>query len=73
MKQVDMNNSGFIDYTEFIMASSKKEVLLSKNNLDAAFKAFDRDGNGKISADELKEILGGIESENTESLWSELI
>ena len=68
-----MNNSGFIDYTEFIMASTQREVLLSKNNLDAAFKAFDRDGNGKISAEELKEILGGIETDNTEAVWRELI
>ena len=50
MLQVDVNNSGFIDYTEFIMASTQKEVLLSKENIDKAFMSFDTDGNGKISA-----------------------
>ncbi|OMJ74256.1 hypothetical protein SteCoe_26883 [Stentor coeruleus] len=58
MQQVDANNSGFIDYSEFLMASAQKDILLSKANLDNAFKAFDSDGSGKISALELKEILG---------------
>ena len=73
MRDVDVNNSGFIDYTEFIMASTQRDVLLSKSNLDAAFKAFDADGSGKISAQELKDILGGLEGESNENMWQELI
>ena len=55
------------------MASTERDVLLSKTNLDAAFKAFDADGSGKISANELKDILGGLEGENSENMWRELI
>ena len=41
------------------MASTKKEVLLSKENIDKAFLSFDSDGNGKISAEEIKRMFGG--------------
>jgi calcium-dependent protein kinase len=72
MKQVDINNSGFIDYTEFLAASAKKEALLTSENLDSAFKTFDVDGNGKISSAELKEILGNGLS-TSEEVWEEII
>ena len=73
MKKVDVNGSGFIDYTEFIMASTEKEVLLSKQNLEDAFKAFDFDKSGKISAAELKQLFGGIDGNLTEAEWADLI
>lgn len=58
MALVDANNSGFIDYSEFIMASTQMETLISSENLNSAFNAFDQDGNGKISAEELEQFLG---------------
>jgi len=33
--------------------------------LQTAFKIFDKDGNGKISLDELKQALGGTEENET--------
>ena len=72
MKQVDVNNSGSIDYTEFAMACTEKEVLLSKENLEAAFKAFDSDRSGKISANELMERLAA-DDELANDVWNELI
>jgi Ca2+-binding EF-hand superfamily protein len=41
MLDVDADNSGFIDYSEFVMAATKREYLLDRNNLEAAFKIFD--------------------------------
>ena len=72
MADVDINNSGFIDYSEFLMASTQKEQLLSKSNLDNAFRIFDSDGSGRISANELKEILGKGSNLN-DPIWNELI
>ena len=72
MQQVDINNSGYIDYSEFLMASSRKEVLLTKANLDNAFRTFDTDGSGKITAFELKELLGAS-GEVSDPVWEELI
>ena len=43
---MDTDGDGKIDYTEFITAAYNREMLLSKENLDIAFKMFDQDGNG---------------------------
>lgn len=42
MKMVDTNNSGEIDYSEFVTASINRQKLLSKNKLDIVFKMFDK-------------------------------
>eukprot|EP00829_Urostomides_striatus_P014491 TRINITY_DN4306_c0_g1_i3.p1 TRINITY_DN4306_c0_g1~~TRINITY_DN4306_c0_g1_i3.p1 ORF type:complete len:484 (-),score=139.28 TRINITY_DN4306_c0_g1_i3:11-1462(-) len=57
MKNVDSDNNGFIDYSEFLMASTNKKKLLSKENLKKAFDLFDKDSSGTISADEVKTCL----------------
>ncbi|CAG9322054.1 unnamed protein product [Blepharisma stoltei] len=72
MQQVDTNQSGEIDYSEFIAATIQKSQLLSRERLEAAFKAFDLDGNGTISADELKTILGKNQDCN-DSVWQSII
>lgn len=57
-KSVDSDNSGFIDYSEFVVAAMNEKQLTSNDKLQAAFKMFDKDGSGVISADEIKEVLG---------------
>ena len=57
MLRIDTDNSGYIDYSEFLAAAMDKKKLLSSERLDAAFQAFDRDSNGKITAQELKYLL----------------
>lgn len=42
MKNVDSDNNGYIDYSEFLMASTNKKKLLSKENLKKAFDLFDK-------------------------------
>ena len=54
MKNIDINHSGTIDYTEFVMSAIEKKKLLSKETLKSAFKLFDKDGNGYISIGELR-------------------
>ena len=55
---VDIDRSGFIDYSEFVVASMSEKQLLTNEKLAAAFKMFDKDGSGLISADEIREVLG---------------
>jgi len=57
-KSVDSDNSGFIDYTEFVIAAMNEQELNSNEFLQASFKMFDKDGSGVISADEIKTVLG---------------
>jgi calcium-dependent protein kinase len=58
MNEVDMDQSGTIDYNEFVLAAMNRQKVLNKEKLEATFKMFDKDGNGKISADEIRTILG---------------
>jgi len=56
-KSVDTDNSGFIDYSEFVVAAMNESQLTTNEKLQAAFKMFDKDGSGIISPDEIKEVL----------------
>ncbi len=58
MAHIDIDGNGYIDLTEFVMATISKKNVLSRERLVAAFNMFDRDGSGAISADEVKEVLG---------------
>jgi len=74
LNAVDNNNSGAIDYTEFVMATMNRQKLLSKERLEAVFKMFDKDGNGYLTADEIKEIFNpGDNTEVDEKVWTDLI
>ena len=61
MEMIDTDKCGYVKYTEFIVAAISKKTLLSKERLEAAFHLFDIDGSGKISLEEVKEILAGNE------------
>lgn len=56
--RIDIDGSGFIDYTEFVAAAMDMEQMLSDKKLKRAFEMFDVDGSGVISAEEIKEVLG---------------
>ena len=72
MKEVDTDENGYINYTEFLKASISQKVLISSQNLRRAFDLFDSDQNGSISAQELKRVL---QSETTldDKLWKDII
>lgn len=63
-KAVDIDGSGSIDYTEFVMATMNEKDLITNERLKAAFRLFDKDGNGTISPEEIKEVLGLGENDN---------
>lgn len=54
---VDTDQSGYIDYTEFVTAALNEENLLSVERLMSAFKMFDKDNSGSISPGEIKQVL----------------
>eukprot|EP01066_Platyproteum_vivax_P007222 Platyproteum_vivax@DN2772_c0_g1_i2.p1 len=56
---VDLNRSGKIDYTEFLAATIEANVHANEGMCKAAFDIFDTDKTGKISAQELSQVLGG--------------
>jgi calcium-dependent protein kinase len=58
MAEIDVDNNGFVEYEEFLKCSINKDMLLSEENLKMAFNLFDKDRSGKISANEIKQVLG---------------
>jgi calcium-dependent protein kinase len=58
MKEIDIDKSGTIDYNEFLIAATSRQSVLNKEKLEQTFQMFDKDGNGSISLDEIRSILG---------------
>ena len=71
-KEIDADDSGAIDYSEFLMATMTETQLLSKEKLQAAFKMFDKDGSGTISREEIKEALGQMDERLVEEIIKEV-
>lgn len=76
--QADIDNSGTIDYGEFVAAMLHVNKVQKEDHLVAAFSYFDKDGSGYISKDELQqacatfgledvpldEIIGEVDQDN---------
>ena len=57
-KRADSDNSGFIDYDEFIAATMSKEKHLCLEKIKSAFDILDTDNSGSLSLDEIKKGIG---------------
>jgi calcium-dependent protein kinase len=70
-ERIDDNNSGGIDYSEFVAASLNRELLLQKSKIESCFRLFDRDFSGTIELSEFKKKFakGGM----TEDEWMHII
>ncbi|KAG5183568.1 hypothetical protein JKP88DRAFT_245204 [Tribonema minus] len=55
---VDMDNSGKLDYTEFLAATVETMGFLAEEKIMEAFNRLDEDGNGVITDMELRKLLG---------------
>ena len=61
IKEVDANKNGTIDFPEFLSLMAKKmETQESEEEIRDAFKVFDKDNTGLISAAELRHVLTSI-------------
>ena len=58
MQEIDIDSNGVVDFAEFL-AMMARRLMLSDNEEEIleAFKVFDKDNNGELSADELKAVL----------------
>merc|ERR1712061_174366 len=57
-KSLDTDNDNEIAYSEFLAAALQGRVKVHEDLLRKTFHRFDADQTGRISADELKSILG---------------
>ena len=61
IKGVDKDGSGSIEFEEFLqMLAQKTDAHGEEEELRAAFKVFDKDGNGFISASELRGVMQNL-------------
>lgn len=72
MARIDYNKDQTINYTEFVAAAIDKRKLLSEERIKACFRIFDKDGSGKISTSELKQMFQGGNIVD-EKVWTDLI
>jgi calcium-dependent protein kinase len=58
IQDVDGDNDGFISYEEFLRVAINQKQLLDEKSLKIAFERFDVNKDGKLSKEEIKEVLG---------------
>jgi calcium-dependent protein kinase len=72
MALADLNGNGEIDFSEWLVATSKRQDIVNSKMLGQAFRYFDIDGSGKISLEELKAAMGGSGLQANEDLDPEV-
>ena len=68
----DIDHSGEIDFSEFILATVNRNSLMQEEKLRQAFRFYDKDDSGSISTDEIKSVLG-VGKKISEEVWAEVV
>ena len=71
--EVDADRKGGIEFNEFLtMMQGKKDYIDSENEVMEAFRVFDKEGTGFVSAEELREVLTSLGEKLTQEEVEEL-
>merc|ERR1712172_185172 len=74
INEVDADGNGTIDFPEFLtMMARKMKDTDSEDEIKEAFKVFDKDGNGFISATELRHVMTNLGEKLTDEEVDEMI
>merc|ERR1712217_869504 len=74
INEVDADGNGTIDFPEFLSLMERKmKDTAPEEDLIEAFKVFDRDGNGFISAAELRHVMTNLGEKLTDEEVDEMI
>ncbi|AFZ79692.1 calmodulin, putative [Theileria equi strain WA] len=74
INEIDTNGSGAIDFPEFLILMARKmKEGDTEEELVQAFKVFDRDGNGFISAQELRHVMTNLGEKLTNEEVDEML
>lgn len=58
ISSIDTDGSGRVDYTEFLAATMERSLYMKDEKLHMAFRMLDANNDGKITKEELKNVLG---------------
>ncbi|TFK68284.1 calmodulin mutant SYNCAM64A [Pluteus cervinus] len=72
LNSVDLDHNGTLEFPEFLQLVASSEDL-GDGDLREAFKAFDKDGDGKISRVELKQMMISLGETITDDELEEMI
>lgn len=74
MEEMDADQDGSVDFAEFLAVMARR-LMLSDNEEEIleAFRVFDKDGNGELSAQELKAVLTTLGEKLTPEECDEII
>ena len=56
-ENIDIDKSGTVEYSEFVAAGVKKELILKEQNLRESFDFFDKNKNGLINFEDLRVVF----------------
>jgi len=73
MKQIDVDNNGLINYSEFVMAATTKQTALSEEKIKQVFNYLDKDKKGYVDREDIKHIFGAIGKKIDDHVWGDLI
>jgi len=73
MKQVDVDNNGLVDYSEFVMAATTKQNVLSEEKIKDLFDYLDKDKKGYVGREDIKKLIGAIGKKIDDNVWCDLI
>ena len=74
INEVDADGNGTIDFPEFLMLMSQKmKETDSEEDIKEAFRVFDKDSSGFISAGELSHVMSNLGEKLTEEEVDEMI
>ncbi len=74
INEIDANGDGTVDFPEFLtMMGRKMNDVESEEEVLEAFKVFDKDGNGFISAAELRHIMTNLGEKLSDEEVDEMI
>ena len=68
---IDIEHTGHISYDDFITLASHRTDLINAKNLHKTFDAFDREGNGYITVEEMRHIFQHHNMEH--DVWLEVL
>ena len=74
LREFDQDSNGTIEFDEFVLLVSKMDGGDNEEeNLKAAFEVFDKDGNGYIDREELKDIMKQLGNNFTDQQISKMM